>query len=171
MCHDKGELGTATVTNSTFSGNFADFSGGITNDVGATLTVTISTCNTVANGIGGGIAMVAAHETTATVTNSTFSNGATKPGGKRTATGTRIANGAIATGGSRIIALGPSSIIRNGSPHRRLVRPRSRQSILADAARTRTESTRDNRALTGWLRFRTPRTLRRLRLIRIARRA
>ena len=93
MCHDKGELGTATVTNSTFSGNFADFGGGITNDVGATLTVTNSTFsgNTVANGIGGGIAMVAAHGTTATVTNSTFSNGATKPGGKRTATGTRIA--------------------------------------------------------------------------------
>ncbi len=71
-------LGTLSVTNSTFSGNSAtDFGGGILN--GSTLTVTNSTFSgNSATGNGGGIA----NGGTLTVTNSTFSgNSATFGGG------------------------------------------------------------------------------------------
>jgi CSLREA domain-containing protein len=70
--------GTLTVTNSTLSGNFAEFGGGISNS--GTLTVTNSTLsgNSATNGHGGGIL----NGSTLTVTNSTLSdNSATLSGG------------------------------------------------------------------------------------------
>ncbi|MDX1409564.1 MAG: hypothetical protein R3330_15560, partial [Saprospiraceae bacterium] len=67
------DSGTLTVTNSTFSGNFASNNGGaITNNIGGTLTVANSTISgNTANSNGGGIYNASG---TVTVTNSTFSN-------------------------------------------------------------------------------------------------